>query len=54
MKTQKIQLLRLQQIRVLQLWFGTFSSDFTLSVSDTCISDKTADIQHQNDESEFQ
>ena len=31
---------------------GTFSSDLTLSASD--ISERTADIHHQNHESEFQ
>ena len=47
MKTQGIQLLRLQQIRVV----GTFSSDLTLSAS--AISDRLAEIHHQNPESEF-
>ena len=47
MKTQEIQLLRLQQIRVV----GTFSSDLTLSAS--AISDRTAEINHQNQESAF-
>ena len=47
MKTQEIQLLRLQQIRVV----GTFSSDLRLSAS--AISDRTAEINHQNQESAF-
>ena len=47
MKTQEIQLLRLQQIRVV----GTFSSDLTLSASAN--SDRTAEINHQNQESAF-
>ena len=52
MKTHAIQLLRLQQNRVAVVVVGTFSSDLTFSASD--ISDRTADIHHQNHESEFQ